>query len=217
MLHTDHTSTGREKVKGFLERFKAGCIFCHVATGQKDGLGAVDKEYRELVQEVKEEEAKYQGKQNTELEFKFSKLQVEFRDALTTRADREIKEAACGEGHALTTRADREINEALEEEPTPRRHDVVFIPRMAQRLTQALGTTPFSVHFLWSYASLIFSREEMEPGVLDKFVSDCEKGREILGWFRDVEKIAKERREQCVNGCVLSCLSKSINSLKLIY
>jgi hypothetical protein len=211
MLHTDHTATGREKVKRFLERFKAGCIFCHVATGEKDGLGAVDKEYRELVQEVKEEEGKYQGKQNTELEFKFSKLQGEFRDALITRADREIKEAACGGGgDALTTRADREINEALDEEPT--RHDVVFIPRMAQRLTQALGTTPFSVHFLWSYASLIFSRE-----VLDKFVSDCEKGSDILGWFRDVENIAKERREQCVNGCVLSCLSQSINSLKLIY
>jgi hypothetical protein len=104
MLHTDHTAKGREEVKCFLERFKAGCIFCHVATGEKDGLGAVDKEYRELVQEVKEEEGKYQGKQNTELEFKFSKLQAEFRDALTTRADREIKTASSngGEGGGVS-------------------------------------------------------------------------------------------------------------------
>ncbi len=210
MRHTDHTAKGREEVMRFLELLKTGCTFFRVAT---DGLGAVDKEYGELVQEVKEEEEKYQGKQNTELEFKFSKLQGEFTNALTTRADREIKEAASGGGEvdALTTRADREINEALDEELTPRRHDEVFIQRMTLRLPRALRTPPSSVQFLWSYASLIFSRE-----VLDKFVSDCEKGRDILGWFRDVENIAKERREQCVNGCVLSCLSQSTSSLKLI-
>ena len=96
VLFTDHTAQGREGVKRFLELLKAGCSFCHVATGEEDELGGMDKEYRELFEEVKEQEAKYQGKQNTELEFKFSKLQAEFRDALTTRADREITEAANG-------------------------------------------------------------------------------------------------------------------------
>ena len=104
MLFTDHTAQGREEVKRFLELLKAGCIFCRVATKEEDELGGMDKEYRELVQEVKEEEAKYQGKQNTELEFKFSKFQGEFRDALTTRADREIKTASSngGEGGGVS-------------------------------------------------------------------------------------------------------------------
>jgi hypothetical protein len=104
MRFTDHTAQGREEVKRFLELLKAGCIFCRVATKEEDELGGMDKEYRELVQEVKEEEAKYQGKQNTELEFKFSKLQAEFRDALTTRADREIKTASSngGEGGGVS-------------------------------------------------------------------------------------------------------------------
>ena len=104
MLFTDHTAQGREGVKRFLELLKAGCSFCHVATGEEDELGGMDKEYRELFEEVKEQEAKYQGKQNTELEFKFSKLQDEFRDALTTRADREIKKASSngGEGGVVS-------------------------------------------------------------------------------------------------------------------
>ena len=98
MLFMDHTAQGREGVNRFLELLKAGCVFCHVATGEEDELGGMDKEYRELVEEVKEQEAKYQGKQNTELEFKFFKLQDEFRDALTTRADREIKKASSNGG-----------------------------------------------------------------------------------------------------------------------
>ncbi len=98
MLFTDHTAQGREEVKRFLELLKAGCIFCRVATKEEDELGGMDKEYRELAHEVKEKEAKYQGKQNTELEFKFFKLQAEFRDALTTRADREIKKASSNSG-----------------------------------------------------------------------------------------------------------------------
>jgi hypothetical protein len=104
MLFTDHTAQGREGVKRFLELLKAGCVFCYVATGEEDELGGMDKEYRELVEEVKEQEAKYQGKQNTELEFKFSKLQDEFRDALTTRADCEIKKASSngGEGGGVS-------------------------------------------------------------------------------------------------------------------
>ena len=104
MLFTDHTAQGREKVKRYLELLKAGCIFCRVATKEEDELGGMDKEYRELAQEVKEKEAKYQGKQNTELEFKFSKFQGEFRDALTTRADREIKKASSngGEGGGVS-------------------------------------------------------------------------------------------------------------------
>jgi hypothetical protein len=104
VLRTDHTAKGREEVKRFLDLLKAGCIFCRVATGEADELGGLDKEYRELVQEVKEQEAKYQGKQNTELEFKFFKLQDEFREALTTRADREIKEASSngGEGGGVS-------------------------------------------------------------------------------------------------------------------
>ena len=69
MLFTDHTAQGREGVKRFLELLKAGCVFCYVATGEEDELGGMDKEYRELVEEVKEQEANYQGKQNTELEF----------------------------------------------------------------------------------------------------------------------------------------------------
>ena len=104
MLFTDHTAQGREEVKRILELLKAGCIFCRVATGEEDELGGMDKEYRELFQEVKEQEAKYQGKQNTELEFKFSTLLNAFRDALTTRADREIKEASSngGEGGGVS-------------------------------------------------------------------------------------------------------------------
>jgi hypothetical protein len=104
MLFTDHTAQGREEVKRFLELLEAGCIFCRVATEEEDELGDMHKEYRELSQEVKEEEAKYQGKQNTDLEFKFSKLQGEFRDALTTRADREIKKASSngGEGGGVS-------------------------------------------------------------------------------------------------------------------
>ena len=105
MLFTDHTAQGREGVKRFLELLKAGCVFCHVATGEEDELGGMDKEYRELVEEVKEQEAKYQGKQNTELEFKFFKLQDEFREALTTRADREINQASSngGEGGGVSS------------------------------------------------------------------------------------------------------------------
>ena len=105
MLFTDHTAQGREEVKRFLELLKAGCIFCRVATKEEDELGGMDKEYRELVQEVKEEEEKYQGKQNTELEVKFSYLQGEFRDALTTRADHEIKKASSngGEGGVVSS------------------------------------------------------------------------------------------------------------------
>ena len=105
MLFTDHTGQGREGVKRFLELLKAGCVFCHVATpGEEDELGGMDKEYRELVEEVKVQEAKYQGKQNTELELKFSKLQDEFRDALTIRADHEIKKASSngGEGGVVS-------------------------------------------------------------------------------------------------------------------
>jgi hypothetical protein len=104
ILFTDHTAQGREGVKRILELLKAGCVLCHVATGEEDELGGMDKEYRELVEEVKEQEANYQGKQNTELEFKFSKMQDEFRNALTTRADREIKEASSngGEGGVVS-------------------------------------------------------------------------------------------------------------------
>jgi len=102
MLFTDHTAQGRKEVKRILELLQAGCIFCRVATGAEDELGGMDKEYRDLFQEVKEQEAKYQGKQNTELEFEFSKLLNAFRDALTTRADREIKKANGGEGGGVS-------------------------------------------------------------------------------------------------------------------
>ncbi len=104
MLFMDHTAQGREEVKRFLELLRAGCVFCHVATGEEDELGGMDKEYRELVEEVKVQEAKYQGKQNTELELKFSKLQDEFRDALTIRADHEIKKTSSngGEGGGVS-------------------------------------------------------------------------------------------------------------------
>jgi hypothetical protein len=88
MLHTDHTVKGREEVKRCLELLKAGCTFCREAAGEEDELGGMDKEYRELVHEVRIQE----------LEFKFPKLQEKFRYALTTRADREIMEAASGGG-----------------------------------------------------------------------------------------------------------------------
>jgi hypothetical protein len=113
MLFTDHTPQGREGVKRFLELLKAGCVFCHVATGEEDELGGMGKEYRELVEEVKEQEAKYQGKQNTELEFKFSKLQDEFRDALTTRADREIKKATSNDGEGGVVSLSRRQTQCL--------------------------------------------------------------------------------------------------------
>jgi hypothetical protein len=154
MLHTDHTAKGREELKRLLELLKAGCIFCRVATGEADELGGLDKEYSELVHEVKVQEANYQGKQNTELVLNFSQLQGKFRDAIFN--DLEINEAASG---------------------------------------SAVGSS--RLQFLWSHATLIFSRE-----FLEKFVSDCEKGGDILEWFRDVEKIVKDRLEQCVNGCV---------------
>jgi hypothetical protein len=95
MLHTDHTAKGREEVKRLLELLKAGCIFCRVATGEADELGGLDNKYRELVHEVSVRE----------VEFEFPKLQEEFRDALTTIADREITEAASGgEGGVVSGR-----------------------------------------------------------------------------------------------------------------
>ena len=152
MLHTDHTAKGREEVKRLLELLKAGCIFCRVATGEADELGGLDNEYRELVHEVRVQEANYQEKQNTELVSNFSQLQGKFRDAIFN--DLEINEAASG---------------------------------------SAVGSS--RLQFL--LISHTFPRE-----FLEKFVSDCEKGGDILEWFRDVENIAKERLEQCVNGCV---------------
>jgi hypothetical protein len=154
VLRTDHTAKGREEANRFLELLRAGCIFCRVATGEEDALGGLDKEYRELVHEVKVQEANYQGKQNTELVLNFSQLQGKFRDALFN--DLEINEAASG---------------------------------------SAVGSS--RLQFIWSHAPLIFSRE-----FLEKFVSHCKEGRDILAWFGHVENIAKERREQCVNRCV---------------
>ncbi len=61
--------------------------------------------------------------------------------------------------------------------------------------SSAVGSS--RLQFLCSHAPLIFSRE-----FLEKFVSHFKDGCDILAWFGLVEKIAKERREQCVNRCV---------------
>ena len=75
--------------------------------------------------------------------------------------------------------------------------DAIFIDLEINEAATGSGVGSLRLQFLWSHTSLIFSRE-----FLEKFVSHCKEGRDILAWFGHVENIAKERREQCVNRCV---------------